>query len=129
MREHLWLYSLIPLTMVLGTTLGCVATSTPLDLTSLDPATDQRKIANYHRQDADFFRLKARELAERIAAYQSLFGGDSEWVNGARLLAQFYEDAAIDQDHQALLHLSIAEDTRTWSLDRRSTLRHTGQMK
>lgn len=129
MRERPWLYDMIPLTTMACTALGCVAPTTPLDLTSLDPATDQRKIANYHRQDADFFRLKARELAERIAAYQSLFGADSEWVNGARLLAQFYEDAAIDQDHQALMHLSIAEDTRTRAFDRRLSPRHDGQMK
>lgn len=129
MRERPWLYGMIPLTTVACTALGCVSTTTPLDLTSLDPETDQRKIADYHRQDAVFFRLKARELAERIVAYQGLFGADSEWVNGARLLAQFYENAANDQDHQALMHLSIADDTRAWPLDRRSSPRHTGQMK
>lgn len=129
MRERLWLYGMIPLTTLACLAFGCVNAARPLDLTSLDPATDQRKIADYHRQDAVFFRLKARELAERMVAYHGLFGADSEWVNGARLLAQFYEDAAIDQDHQALMHLSIADDTRALSFDRRSTLRHNGQLK
>lgn len=129
MGERLHRHGAMSLAAVACTALGCVNTTTPLDLTSLDPGTDQRKIADYHRQDADFFRLKARELAERIATYQSLFGAESEWVNGARLLAQFYEQAAIDQDHQALMHLSIADDTRTQSFDRRLSPRHNGQMK
>lgn len=129
MGERLYRPGVISLAAVACTALGCVTTTTPLDLTSLDPETDQRKIADYHKQDAVFFRLKARELAERIETYQSLFGTDSEWVSGARLLAQFYEHAAIDQDHQALLHLSIADDRRTQLFDRRLSPRHDGQMK
>ncbi len=129
MRERPWRYSMIPLAMAACTALGCITTSAPLNLTSLEPTADQRKIADYYRQDAVFFRLKAREMAERIETYQALFGADSEWVTGARLLAQFYEHSAIDQDHQALMHLSIAEDTRTQSFDRRSSPRHNAQMK
>lgn len=68
-------------------------------------------------------------MAERIVTYQSLFGAESEWVNGARLLEQFYENAAKEQDHQTLLYLSIADDRRAWSIDRRPALHPTGQAK
>ena len=129
MGERLYRHGTISLAAIACTALGCVSNPAPLNLTSLEPTADQRKIADYYRQDAVFFRLKARELTERIEVYQSLFGADSEWVAGARLLAQFYEHSAIDQDHQALMHLSIAEDTRTQSFDRRVSPRHNGQMK
>jgi hypothetical protein len=129
MTERLCKHGMISLAAIACTAVGCVSVPTPLNLSSLDPAVDQRKIADYYRQDAVFFRLKARELAERIMVYQGLFGAESEWVNGARLLEQFYENAAKDQDHQTLLHLSIADEKRAWSMDRRPSLHHTGQAK
>jgi hypothetical protein len=129
MGGRLCKHGMISLAAVACTAVGCANVTTPLDLTSLDPAADQRKIADYYRQDAVFFRLKARELAERILVYQDLFGAESEWVNGARILEQFYENAAKDQDHQTLLHLSIADDRRAWSIDRRPSLHRTGQVK
>lgn len=129
MGERFCNHGMISLAAMACTVVGCANVTTPLDLTSLDPAADQRKIADYHRQDAVFFRLKARELAERIMVYQDLFGAESEWVNGARILEQFYETAAKDQDHQTILHLSIADDRRAWSIDRRPSLQRTGQMK
>jgi hypothetical protein len=129
MGARLYRHGALSLAAVACTAIGCVSSPAPLTLTSLEPTADQRKIAEYYRQEALSFRLKARELAERIAAYQDLFGADSDWVNGARLLAQFYEHSAIDQDHQALMHLSIADDTRTESFDRRSSPRHNSQMK
>ena len=63
--------------------LGCAHGSEPLDLTSPNPASDQRKIANYYSREAEFFRLKADELSQRIVVYEGLFGPDSEWVKGA----------------------------------------------
>ena len=129
MTERFCKHGMISLAAVACTAVGCANVTAPLELTSLDPAVDQRKIADFYRQDAVFFRLKARELAERIRVYQNLFGAESEWVNGARILEQFYENAAKDQDHQTLMHLSIAEDKRAWSMDRRPSLHHTGQVK
>lgn len=129
MTERLCKHGMISLAAIACTAVGCVSVPTPLNLSSLDPAADQRKIADYYRQDALSLRLKARELAERIMVYQDLFGAESEWVNGARLLEQFYENAAKDQDHQTLLHLSIADEKRAWSMDRRPPLHHTGQAK
>jgi len=129
MGERLCRPGTISLVAAACTAIGCVSVTTPLSLTSPDSTADQRKIADYYRQDALFFRLKAREMAERIVTYQSLFGAESEWVNGARLLEQFYENAAKEQDHQTLLHLSIADDRRAWSIDRHPSLHPTGQAK
>ncbi|MCS6292425.1 MAG: hypothetical protein H8J66_05070 [Nitrospira sp.] len=129
MTERRCKHGMISLAAIACTAIGCVSVPTPLNLTSLDPAADQRKIADYYRQDALFLRLKAREMAERIVTYQGLFGAESEWVNGARLLEQFYENTAKDQDHQTLLHLSIADDRRAWSIDRRPSLHPSGQVK
>jgi hypothetical protein len=98
--------------LVMGATLGCVRTPAPLDLTSSDPFQDQWKIAGYYRHEAALFRTKADELSQRTAVYERLFGADSEWVTGARLLAQFYEDAALEQERLASLHLGIARHER-----------------
>jgi len=88
--------------------LGCARTSTLLDLTSTDPSQDQRKIASYYSQEAVLLRLKAEELSQRVLVYERLFGGESEWVSGARLLVQFYENAAKEREHLAGWHLDMA---------------------
>lgn len=88
-------------------TVGCVRTAAPLDLTSTDLNYDQNKIAGYYSREAVFFRLKAQELAQRVLVYEGLFGTDSEWVKGARLLEQYYEDAAQEQDRLARQHLGL----------------------
>lgn len=95
---------LIPMLLVAS---GCAQSRVPLDLTSVDPAVDQSKIAGYHSQEAVFFRLKAYEISQQVAAYEDLFGPDSEWVKGARLLVHFYEDAAAEQDRLASMHLEL----------------------
>ena len=66
MGARLYRYGAMSLAAIACTALGCVGNPAPLNLTSLEPTADQRKIADYYRQDAVFFRLKARELAERI---------------------------------------------------------------
>jgi len=88
--------------------LSCTRSPGPLDLTSQDPSQDQRKIASYHTQQAVLLRLKAEELSQRVLVYEHLFGGESEWVSGARLLVQFYEEAAKEQERLADWHLGIA---------------------
>lgn len=96
--------------------LGCVRGSAPLDLNSFDPTQDQWKIAGYHSREAAIFRLKADELSQRVMVYERLFGRDSEWAMGTRLLVQFYEDAAKEQEHLAGRHLDIAGQGRPQSL-------------
>ncbi|HEY6973051.1 MAG TPA: hypothetical protein VI359_01980 [Nitrospiraceae bacterium] len=95
---------------------SCARTPVPLDLTSPDPSQDQRKIAGYHSREATVFRLKADEFSQRVMVYERLFGPESEWVEGARLLVQFYEDAAKEQERLAGWHLDIANNGRSQSM-------------
>ncbi|MGA6828873.1 hypothetical protein ACO9S2_14845 [Nitrospira sp. NS4] len=87
---------------------GCVRTAVPLDLASPDPTYDQTKIAAYYSREAAFFRLKSQEFAQRVLVYEGLFGTNSEWVKGARLLERYYEDAAQEQERLANLHRGLA---------------------
>jgi hypothetical protein len=87
---------------------GCSGISTaPLDMTALDPGQDHRKIAAYYRQEAVVSRQQAEELTHRAMVYERLFGPESEWVTGTKLLAQFYEEAARDEEHLARRHLEL----------------------
>ena len=61
----------------------------------------------YVRQAARSREL-AEEQANRALVYVHLFGADSDWVSSARLLSQFYENAALEQEHQANWHLNMA---------------------
>ncbi len=88
--------------------LGCSSSKAPLALTSLDPSQDHWKIAAQYSQEASGLRQKAGELRERARVYEQLFGSDSEWVRGARLLAQFYEETARDREQQAGIHVGLA---------------------
>ena len=81
---------------------GCHRPAAPLNLNSTAPVYEQSNIAGYHDNEAAFFRLKARELHQRILVYGELFGPDSDWVRSARLLARFYEESA--QEEERLAH-------------------------
>jgi len=80
----------------------------PLDATSLDPDQDQWKLATYYSREAAVSRQKAQELTNRAAVYEQLFGRDSEWVTGTRLLAQFYNETGQEQERRAEMHLDLA---------------------
>ena len=54
----------------------------------MDPSEDQWRIAEYYSREAAAFRQKAEELHARVLIYARLFGAESEWVRGTRLLAQ-----------------------------------------
>lgn len=83
---------------------GCGRAAAPLDLTSQDAGYDQAKIAEAYSREADFYTLKAREQAQRAVVYEALFGADSEWVKGARLLEAFYKESARDRARLAAWH-------------------------
>ena len=102
--------------LIMAAGLSCARNTAPLDLTSPDSSQDQRKIASYHSREAVLFRSKAEEFAQRIVVYERLFGPDSEWVTGARLLLQFYEDAAKEQERLADWHLGIVNNGRSHSM-------------
>ena len=55
-------------------------------------------------------RQQAEELTHRAMVYEGLFGRESEWVTGTRLLAQFYEEAAHEEEQLANRHLELLGD-------------------
>lgn len=87
---------------------GCVGVGPPLDLSSMDPSQDQWRIAEYYSREATRHRQKSHELYARALIYERLFGAGSEWVAGTRLLAQSYEDTAIEHERSAQAHLELA---------------------
>ena len=80
---------------------SCSASPTVPDFFSVQSTEDQRKISEYYRREATMFRQKADETAERVAAYGQLFGEESEWVSGARLLGEFYQQEARERERLA----------------------------
>ena len=87
---------------------GCARGPTALlDPTSRDPGQDHWAIAAYYSRQAAESRQQAEALTGSIVAYERLFGPESDWVTGTRLLVQFYEDAAREQERLADLHLEL----------------------
>lgn len=92
---------------------GCSGISTaPLDMTALEPSQDQGKIAAYYRHEAVVARQQAEELTHRAVVYERLFGAESEWVTGTRLLAQYYEDSAREAEQLAKRHQKSPSDAQ-----------------
>jgi hypothetical protein len=87
---------------------GCFASPAPLEVNSAATTQDHHVIADYYRREAHIMKLRAEEQRQRIAVYERLFGADSEWVSGARLLAQFYGQAAADYEQKAEAHQALA---------------------
>ena len=80
---------------------GCSASPTVLEFEKIQSPEEQRAIAEYYRNEAAVFRQKASGMAGRVAAYRQLFGEDSEWVSGARLLSEYYEQEARERERLA----------------------------
>jgi hypothetical protein len=101
-----------PLVLLLGFLLvsGCTRGPTAvLDPVSRDPGQDHWAIAYYYSRQAAVSRQQAEELTNREVVYERLFGRESEWVTGTRLLVQFYEEAAREEDRLADLHLELGK--------------------
>jgi ubiquinone biosynthesis protein UbiJ len=79
-------------------------------MTTLDPGDDHEKIASYYRHEAVTSRQQAEEMVKQAAIYEQLFGRESDWVSGTRLLVQFYEEVAREQDQLADLHLKLSKN-------------------
>jgi hypothetical protein len=88
---------------------GCVDAGAPLDLSMLEPSPAQAKIAEYHFREAANMRQKAEDLLERARLYEGLFGADSDWVAGSRLLAQSYEEEARSHEDLGRKHLRLVD--------------------
>jgi hypothetical protein len=87
----------------------------PLDMTALNPGHDHGRIATFYRHEAGVSRQQAEELSHRAMVYEGLFGRESEWVTGTRLLAQFYEEAAREEEQLASRHLELLGDNQALS--------------
>jgi hypothetical protein len=74
---------------------------------SLDPSQDQGYLAALYSDQARALRQKAEALRQQASVYARVFGPDSEWVRGARLLAEYYEDSAQEAERQAGRHIGL----------------------
>jgi hypothetical protein len=89
---------------------GCLDAGAPLELSTLEPSPAQAKIAEYHFREAAMMHQKSEELLERARLYEGLFGADSDWVSGSRLLAQSYEEDARSLTDLGQKHLRLADE-------------------
>jgi hypothetical protein len=75
---------------------------------SREPSQNHWEIASFYTREAAVFREKAEEQFNRVEVYKQLFGPNSDWVTGARLMGEFYQQQAQDREKQAEIHLSLA---------------------
>jgi hypothetical protein len=87
---------------------GPILPLAPLDTASRDPTQDHVKMASIYVRQAMRSREQAEEQSNRAFVYERVFGAGSDWVSSARLLAQFYENSAREQERQANWHLEMA---------------------
>jgi hypothetical protein len=86
---------------------GC-SSAEVLDLVSRDPGQDHGAIASYYTREAALSRQQVEELTDRAVLYEGLFGRESDWVTGTKLLVKFYQEMALEQDRLAELHLKLS---------------------
>lgn len=96
---------------------GCFSPRTPIGLTSFDPGEEQIAIARYYQQEAERYRQRGEEALSQAVVYERLFGAESDWVKGARLLAESYFVTAEQHDELAEQHLKRVERGRRSSRD------------
>lgn len=99
--------------LILGFWMGCAAPDHEIDLASFNSTIDQRLIARYYQEEAFRYRQQADELDARGDLYERMFGPDSDWVSGARLLAQSYRFTADDRERLATEHLDAGRNPRS----------------
>jgi hypothetical protein len=80
---------------------SCSANPTVLDFYTIQTPEERRAASEYFQNQAVRFRQQANEMAERAETYRQLFGEDSEWVNGTRLLSEYYEREAQERERRA----------------------------
>jgi hypothetical protein len=102
---HAWSAVLLGLAFLLCA--GCTGSGTPSTLSSLDISPHQWDIAAHYQREALTLRQQAEEYMVRAAVYEQLFGLQSDWVTGARLLSQFYEESAREQERLADVHRQL----------------------
>jgi hypothetical protein len=80
---------------------GCAQPVKTVDTVSFGPSQDQQTIVGYYRAEAIVLKEKAAAIAESTVRYEQLFGPQSDWVSGAKLLSQYYAVAAQDLERRA----------------------------
>ena len=98
---------------MLGVWAGCAAPGPGFDLASFNSSTDQQVIARYYQEEAFRLMQQAEDADARAGMYERRFGPGSDWVSGARLLAQSYRLAAEDRERLAKEHLDAGRDARS----------------
>ena len=101
------------LSLLLGILLqaGCSSgPMAPLEMTTLNPSDDHQTIARHYRNEARLSRQQVTDLSNQVMIYEQLFGQESDWVSGTRLLVPFYQDVAWEQDRLAELHMNFGKD-------------------
>ena len=83
---------------------------TEFNLTTYEGTNDQRKIAEFYNHEAARHRQMVQDLFHRVVVYKRLFGHGSDWVEGTRVLAQSYEDAAQERERTATQHSEVIQD-------------------
>lgn len=92
--------------LIINVISGC-ASPESLEMGSYDPSHDQRAIAGYYRNQAIAMHEKAKAQTTTAARYEELFGAESDLVSGARLLAHYYEETALELERLAEAHASV----------------------
>lgn len=98
---------------MLGLWAGCASPDREFDLLSFNSSIDQRLIASYYQEEALRLRQQAEGFDARAEMYERMFGPDSDWVSGARLLAQSYRLTADDRERLAKDHLDARRNVRS----------------
>lgn len=80
---------------------GCSASPKQLDFNAPETTADRRALSEFYKKEAIMLRQKADEMAQRATAYRPLFGEESDWVAGARLLGEYYRQEAEDRQRLA----------------------------
>lgn len=94
--------------LIIGVISGCASPEPEsLEMGSYDPSHDQRAIAGYYRKQALAMHEKAKAQATTAARYEELFGAESDLVSGARSLAHYYEQTALELGRLAEAHASV----------------------
>jgi hypothetical protein len=107
--QSLLLFSMV---LVLLGISGC-ASPESIDLSSFDPAHDQKAIARYYWNQAIAMREKATAQATAAARYEALFGPEADLVSGAKSLAHYYEQTAQELERVAQAHAAVDRNKRT----------------
>jgi hypothetical protein len=86
-------YSYVVVCLVVCFIVGCSRASQPSGTATQTVGFNQPS-----QTEVSFFKQQAQELHQRILIYEDLFGSESDWVKGTRLLERFYEESALGHD-------------------------------